>query len=122
MHEIKTDLKKNRLYLIIGEMDRAEMQQAVEEIEEACKTLIHGFTCLTVLRKERGVKQQDDDLIYEAQEIVTRYGVSKVARVLSNENTFVQRQMDVLIVKPEYHVEYKNSIQEAERILDGYVS
>ncbi|MBN1932562.1 MAG: hypothetical protein JW786_13245 [Desulfobacterales bacterium] len=122
MYEIKTDLKKNRLYLIFGEMDRAEVQQAVKEIEEACKTLIHGFTCLTVLRKEQGVKQQDDDLIYEAQEIVTRYGVSKVVRVLSNENAFVQRQLDVLIVKPEYHVEYKDSIEEAEKILDGDVS
>lgn len=119
MYDINTNRNKNRLYIILNELSRTELSEVTEAIENACNTLIPGFTCITAFKKGRIITNQDEDFIYLAQEIVFRYGVSKVVRVISQDSPIGQRQLNRLSINAEYPVEYAGSIEEAEKILDA---
>ena len=121
MHYIRIDAIKNRLYINLGIDERIDVADYVNELENACKYLIPGFTCLIDLNKKKMVRQSDKDLLFNTADLVYAYGAGKIIHIRKNDET-----MDIFKKsKTSYHnffpVEIAQNIQEAENILESNI-
>jgi hypothetical protein len=119
MPEVQINLLKNRLYITLEDWDQGDMPVYVQKIESACKALVPGFTCVAVLRKNGLIRQIDKDLLFNTTDLISAYGVSKVAYVRNNqtkENAMPSISINIHSYVP---VHYAPNINEAEAILDG---
>ncbi|MFC1828687.1 hypothetical protein ACFL0O_03630 [Thermodesulfobacteriota bacterium] len=119
MHEIDIDQRKNRLYLIMNSSDRVEIKSCVEKIEEACKILVPGFTCIVAFLKNGALKQRDEDLLFHIEDMIYAYGAKKVVRVRRNGSVIDRFQTPMFYFQPTYFAENAATIEEAEEILDS---
>ena len=118
MYEIKTDLKKNRLYITLNEKRRARIEQVLPHIETACRQLISGFTCVAGFSKNHIARAQTEDLFQKVQDILLKYGVSRLVRVKKEVREGERLQMEMLGIKHGYPITYASNIRQAEKILD----
>jgi hypothetical protein len=118
MYEIKTDLKKNRLYLTLNEKKRTRVEQVLPEMEAACRQMISGFTCVSKLCKNHPARAETEDLFQRAQEILLKYGVSWVVRVKKEVREGERLKMEMLGIKNGYPITYASTIRQAEKMLD----
>ncbi len=121
MHDIRIDPIKNRLYINLGIDGNIDIAAYVEEVEDACKYLIPGFTCLIDLNKKELVRQSDKDLLFNTADLIYAYGAGRIIHIRKNDET-----IDVFKKsKTSYHhffpVEIAQNIQEAENILEGKI-
>lgn len=119
MPEVQIDLLKNRLYITLEDWDQGDMPVYVRKIESACKALVPGFTCVAVLRKNGLIRQIDKDLLFNTTDLISAYGVSKVAYVRQNhaeENELPSISINLHSYVP---VHCAPNVNEAEAILDG---
>ena len=119
MPEVQINLLKNRLYITLDDWDQGDMPVYVRKIESACKALVPGFTCVAVLRKNGLIRQIDKDLLFNTTDLISAYGVSKVAYVRNNtaeENEIPWISINMHSYVPVYCVP---NVNEAEAILDG---
>jgi len=119
MHEIDIDQRKNRLYLIMNSSDRVEIKSCVEKIEEACKILVPGFTCIVAFPKNGTLKQRDEDLLFHIEDLIYAYGAKKVVRVRRNGSAIDRFHTPMFYIQPTYFAENAATIEEAEEILDS---
>jgi hypothetical protein len=118
MYEIKIDQKKNRLYINMNEKKRTNIEQALPQIEAACRQLVSGFTCVTKLSKHHPARAETEDLFQKSQEILLEYGVSRVVRVKGKVSENERLAMKMRGVKDGYPITYASTTREAEKILD----
>ncbi|MBW1841969.1 MAG: hypothetical protein JRI75_09275 [Deltaproteobacteria bacterium] len=119
MHEIEIDQRKNRLYLIMNSSDRVEIKACVEKIEDACKMLVPGFTCIVAFLKNNALKQRDEDLLFHIEDLVYAYGAKKIVRVRKNGSAIDRFHTPMFYFQPAYFAANAATIEEAEEILDS---
>lgn len=120
MHEIRTDMEKNRLYVTIGKVDGpSEMDAIAAEIETALGDLKPGFTCLTDLREYEVGEEKDEIYILKTQKMMVDAGLSNVVRVVKKFGVLGHFQFDKSSVEVGYHAQNVNTVAEAEKILDS---
>lgn len=125
MHAVKINPKKNRLYITLGDVDHTDIKKYVSEIESACKRLVPGFTCLTVLNRQGTVRQNENDLLFNTTDLVYAYGASQIAHVAhvkQNNNTSGLNPLKLMRLQSYYPVVKAKNKQEAEKILDGKIN
>ena len=118
MHEIKADFIKNRLYIIFRESDKAEMNAYVDKIEQVCKKLLPGFTCIAVFPRNEDPKQTELDLLFDTEDLIYAYGAMKIVRVKKSSRTLARFRKSWLKIQSDIEVEDATTVQEAENILD----
>lgn len=119
MPDVQVNLLKNRLYITLNDWDQGDIPVYVQKIESACKVLVPGFTCVAVLRKNGLLRQVDKDLLFNTTDLISAYGVSKVAYVRENQpeqNEFPSININLYSYVP---VHCTTDVNEAEAILDG---
>ena len=119
MYTVKTDQKKNRLYIILGKSNQNRIRAYVEEIEQACRELVPGFTCLAALQNDGMLRQEDEDILFSTEDLLYAYGVSKIVRVRKNRSVFDRDRHSILDLD-KIVVQNAKTICEAEEILDGW--
>jgi hypothetical protein len=120
MYQVRADIEKNRLYVTIGSAaDENEMMAAIQEIELAVQDLKEGFDCITDLREYEILIDEHEKFIYQAQKILADAGMLKVVRVIKKFGSLGHFQFDKLSKGVGYHAKNVNSIEEAEKFLDG---
>ncbi len=119
MHEVKADFIKNRLYIIFSESDRTEMKAYVDKIEQVCKKLFPGFTCITVFPRNEDPKQKELDLVFNTEDLIYAYGAVKIVRVTKSSRLLARFRKIWLNKQSNIEVEDVTTVQEAEKILDN---
>lgn len=119
MHEIKADFIKNRLYIIFSESDRTEMNVYVDKIEQVCKKLLPGFTCIAVFPRNEAPKQKELDLLFNTEDLIYAYGAKKIVRVKKSGRPLARFRKIWLKIQSNIEVEDVTTVQEAEKILDS---
>ena len=120
MYQVRTDPKKNRLYLTFAEPNRQELRKALKEVEELCLTLQPNFTCLTDLRSCMPIAEENKDLFERKQNRMWGLGVGKTVRVIPDSDLGMTLVQSLRSITVQYQTDYVTSIQEAETILDSY--
>ena len=118
MHKIKTDPIKNILYIHFGKSDRTVMKAYANQIEQACKKLIPGFSCIEVFSKNDSIKQKDNDMLFSTEDLILAYGASHIVRVGRFGESLVQFQSIWMNMQGNIKVENAATLQEAETILN----
>lgn len=90
MVKVSANFRRNRLYVILRETNRSELQSALEQVETACTTLLAGFDCLVIFCKGVSLRSDDADLIYLLQEIVASYGAAQTVQVIRDDTLLKQ--------------------------------
>lgn len=119
MHDVQINSIKNRLYITLKDLDYTNMETYVSEIEKACRRLVPGFTCLTVLKGKGVVRQNENDLLFNTTDLVYAYGASKIAHVKRNNNRLDFQPPSLMGFQSYFPVVKAKNTQEAEAILDG---
>jgi len=119
MREVWMSIKKNRLYLDVGQVESARMESVLQEIGTACDQLVYGFTCVPIFHKSNVVGPDNEDFILKVQDLLYSKGCSRVVRVREKDMDLVQRQYEMVSLKHGYEIEYAESLEEAEAILDN---
>ena len=120
MYQVRTDSKKNRLYLTFAEPNRQELRKALKEAEKLCLTLQPNFTCLTDLRNFMPITEENKDLFERKQNRMWGLGVGKTVRVIPDSDVGMILVKSLCSITIQYQTDYVTSIQEAETILDSY--
>ncbi len=120
MYQIRTDSRKNRLYLTFEDPNRQEIRKALHEIEKLCLTLHPNFTCLTDLRKCKSITEESKDLFEKKQNRMWGLGVGKTVRVIPGTDAGLILLNFLRSITTQCLTDYVTSIQEAETILDRY--
>jgi hypothetical protein len=119
MHHVKTDPLKNRLYITINDWDQTELPRYFQKIEIACKQLVPGFTCLTVLKKKGFIDQQDSDLLFSTTDLVSAYGGSKIVHIRKVNGYSDTHWPSPTNFQTYIPVEFAANVKDAENILNG---
>lgn len=119
MNEIVIDQRKNRLYVSMDTCETGEIKRCVEKIEDACRMLVPGFTCILVFLADESAKQRHGDLLFHIEDLIYAYGAKKIVRVRKKENILDRASAPSFYLHPEYFTENAATIKEAEKILDG---
>jgi len=118
MPKVQINLLKNRLYITLNDWNQGDMPVYVQKIESACRALVPGFTCVAVLRKNGLLRQIDKDLLFNTTDLISAYGVSKVAYVRDNQ----AEEIEIPSININQHsyvpVHCTTDVNEAEAILD----
>ena len=120
MYQVRTDSRKNRLYLTFAEPNRQDLTRALKEVEKLCLTLQSNFTCLTDLRNCMPISEENKDLFEKKQNRMWGLGVGKAVRVIADSDLGMTFERFLRSIPVQYPTEYVTSIQEAENILDSY--
>lgn len=120
MHDVKTDIGKNRIYITIGKLEgETEMQTVAQKVKTECMKLKKGFTCITDLRKYELQDEQFETYVKETQETMIKAGLSSVVRVRRETGLLGHFQFDNVSMDVGYHAENVTTMEEAEKLLDG---
>jgi hypothetical protein len=120
MYQVRTDSRKNRLYLTFAEPNRQDLRKALKEIEKLCLTLQANFTCLTDLRNCMPISEENKDLFEKKQNRMWGLGVGKTVRVIADSDLGMTLAQSLCSIPVLYPTDYVTSLQVAENILDSY--
>lgn len=118
MHEIHADMKKNRLYISLGESNGQDMHSVIDDARRACQDLASGFTCLIHFRRGTLLRRQDEAVIFALQDALCTHGIKKAAYVRQEGSVIGRFQFEMLHIHSECPAEDAASLEEAEAILD----
>lgn len=119
MHDVQINPIKNRLYITLGDCNYPDFTAYVKQIENACKYLVSGFTCLTVLNRKGILRQSDKDLLFNTADLVYSYGGSKIVNVKKNNKGSESPRRRLIGFQTDFPIENAENIRQAEEILDG---
>lgn len=119
MHDVKINPIKNRLYITLGDCNYIDFSAYVIQIENACKYLVSGFTCLTVLNGKGILRQSDKDLLFNTADLVYSYGASRIVNVKKSTNSSGFLRWRLIGLQTDFPIENAENIRQAEKILDG---
>ena len=120
MHQVKTDVEKNRITITIGKLeDETEMQTLARTVISECSRLTRGFTCITDLRKYEVQDEKFEDYVKQTQEAMVAAGLSRVVRVRRETGLLGHFQFDNVSMDVGYHADNVTSMEDAEKLLDA---
>jgi hypothetical protein len=119
MYDVQINPIKNRLYITLGDCNNADLTAYVDQLENACKYLVPGFTCLTVLDRKGILRQSDKDLLFNTADLVYSYGASKIVNVEKSNNSSGLLRRKLIGLQTYFPIENANNIRQAEDMLDG---
>jgi len=119
MHSVIPDREKNRLYITIGEAERAEIEETLESVEASCKKVTAGFTCIFHFPEGALIPPSDQDLLFRIQETLVSGGLKKAVYVRAHGSALGRLQLEMLHMNSSCPAENALSLDEAEVILNG---
>jgi hypothetical protein len=120
--EIRTDLKKNRLYVTLsGLMEDAEVTLAADATIEAVKKMMPGFAVVNDISKFRPLSQGGVQEAKRAGEFAHKMGMVATVRVVGASAT-VHNQFERASREGGYtaHTYTAQSLAQAEELLDKH--
>ncbi|WP_027358565.1 hypothetical protein [Desulforegula conservatrix] len=88
-YQVRADSEKNRLYLILGVMDKVEISRFNADVREALKELSPGFGCITDIRGLRipveRIEQEDLEKILHVHRMLKEKSVSGIVRIAESQ-------------------------------------
>ena len=118
MHHVHINPVKNRMYIILKEGNMRDIAEYVNTIENACGDLAYNFSCVAVLDKKGGVRQNDLDLLFNTVNLIYAYGAGRIVLVGKNNADADFFQQKLFNLNACFSVENARDIQEAEDKLD----
>ena len=118
MHYVHINPIKNRMYVILKEGNSNDITEYVNIIESACGDLAYNFSCIAVLDKKTGVRQNDLDLLFNTVDLIYAYGAGRIVLVGKNNTDADFFQQNLFNLKACFAVENARDMQEAEDKLD----
>jgi hypothetical protein len=122
MPDIRLNSLKNRLYITLKNWDQINRYTYVQNIESACRTLVFGFTCLIVLKKNGMIRQKDKDLLFSTADLISAYGAAKVVIVKKTGKSTSMFERSPLSIHSFFRIKQALNIKEAENILDEEIT
>jgi hypothetical protein len=119
MHDVQINPIKNRLYITLKDCNYSDLTAYVNQIENACKYLVLGFTCLILLNRKGLLRQSDKDLLFNTADLVYSYGASKIVNVQKSNNSSGFLRRSLIGFQTDFPLENAENIRQAEDILDG---
>lgn len=119
MFEVKANLDKNRLYIVLGKGDENDIRKLINKITTSVAGLSEGFSCLVDIRNM--------DIKYTEKEVYTMELImgglvdakmGRVVRVVSKSNKLSQMKMEKESRALGYRARPASTVEEAEKILD----
>ncbi len=122
MFAVKSDAKKNRLYITIGKVSENDIRGLIKEITKRVAFLNEGFSCLVDIR-EMDIKFTEKEVF--TMELImgglVDAKMGRVVRVVSKKNRIPQMKMEKESRLLGYRARPASTIEEAERILDEQI-
>ena len=118
MHHVHINPIKNRMYVILKDDNTNDINEYVNIIENACGDLAYNFSCVAVLDKKGGVRQNDLDLLFNTVDLIYAYGAGRIVLVGKNKADTDFFQENLFNLKACFAVENAKDMQEAEDRLD----
>ena len=120
MISVLADPKKNRLYIVLDNVDRMALSAMVRDLSAACRRLVPPFTGLADLRKAGKEFFRDDnlDLIEYARHTLHAAGMERMVRVVTPDLLETAQVQDTKSADPGYEVDYAFARDRAEKMLD----
>ena len=116
------DLKKNRLYLTLDDINENEIPEIIKTMSKEVDKLQKCFTCLVDIRNLRlTFTENESDYLAIVQGALTDSGMSKVVRVVGHESfdKFTHNKMNEQAKTVGYEATCVATLKEAEDILDA---
>ncbi|MCG8614909.1 MAG: hypothetical protein MI802_01725 [Desulfobacterales bacterium] len=115
MYEIKTNTEKNRLYVILGEIETGDGKRFFEEIQVAVKQLSPGFSAVSDIREFSFKDPEEGKWAEKVLPFMADSGMSVVARVTGAITTTAER------TEPRfgYRVVMVDTFENADDVLDS---
>lgn len=121
MHnEIRADIKKNRLYITMKNLNDAQMEALISRIDMECSKLQKGFSCLNDITDYDPSSLESESLLVKAQQTLWQAGLGVIVRISRNENLEGHYQLEKASkLSAGYSAIVVSSPSEAEEVLDG---
>lgn len=120
MFKIKSDITKNRLYVMVsGSPDEAELREIFHRIRYCVKGLKPGFNLVHDLTEYIPVSIKCAEIIKEIQTFLDSCGMKNVVRITNNQFSFMQLERTRQQCSLKYHVFRAYDEKEAFAILRG---
>jgi|GEM_PF-2465267 len=119
MHSVKPDRENNRLYITIGEADRAEIEETLNSVKASCQEVTAGFTCIFHFPEGALILPSDQDLLFKIQEALVSGGIKKAVYVRTQGSVLGRLQLEMLHMNSSCPAEDALSLDEAEMLLNG---
>jgi hypothetical protein len=117
--EIRADVSKNRLYLVLaGFFNDEEMKQIVDHAIEEIKKLKPGFDGINDISEFKPTTPQGAKELERALRFAHAYGLARAIRIVASSAVLGQMQFARKSRDAGYAAEFANSVQEAEEMLD----
>lgn len=120
--KIKTDLEKNRLYLVLkGYFSEADVKKAADETIAAVGKLSNGFDVVNDISEFVPASQEATSEIKRAQEFIMNHGVNRVVRITNDANMLAKAQFSRKSREVGYDAMAFQTIADAEAYLDNNI-
>lgn len=120
MFKIDSDVPKNRLFIKLTHLDETVIKPILTDLSNHVDNLQPGFTCLVDIR---GMIYEENATGAEYIEIIQGAlkdaGMSKVVRLVDNDELESQEAMNKTSAALGYSAKPVFTIEEAEKILDN---
>jgi hypothetical protein len=122
MHQVRVDIEKNRLYIILGGTPTdEEARQTVREVMDAVDKLKSGFDVINDVSALQPLTPEGSEQIIRAQQYIQKAGVRRVVRVVGKLE-IIKMQFRRTAMRAGYtsgtDANIATSIEQAERMLD----
>ncbi|MBU0994537.1 MAG: hypothetical protein KJ737_18745 [Proteobacteria bacterium] len=119
-NEVRTDIKKNRLYITMKNMSNVEMESLIVKLDAECTKLEKGFSCLNDITDYDPSSLESESLLVKAQKKLWLAGLGVIVNISRNEKLEGHYQLEKASkMAVGYSAAVVSSPKEAEDILDG---
>jgi hypothetical protein len=122
MHEIRTDLTKNRLYVTLyGFSSMSQVNDTIREMEEAVHRLKPGFDVVTDISNYKPALPEIAQAIQQMQVFLKQSGMRRAVRIVSTaaqSPRIASLQFSRTSQAIGYEAEIVSSVAEADRLLE----
>ena len=113
------DQDKNRLYLKLTSGGRAERKMLGKVLENTCRGLETGFSCLADISDYEPIDKEKEDWLVQTQVSLWKAGMGKVVRVKRSRALVGYLDLDKASLSTGYTESMVENLVEAEEILDS---
>lgn len=118
-YEIRTDATKNRMYIkLAGFFQEEEIKVAIDDILDQINKLKPGYDAVSEISDFKPASPKVATLMMKAQKALKESGMGRIIRV-SGSNVLARKQFERSGKEAGYDADMANSVEEADRILDG---
>lgn len=120
MYEVKSNIPKNRIYLVIkGKVDLEEIKKVSAAIIAESKRLKTGFGVISNIMDFIPADESVRTVMMETMRLMKEGGMGHVVRIVKQDGVVVANQWQRTSRQAGYSAEQAYSVEEAEHILDG---